>query len=54
MNRVLTFSQQVGISSMHKTVHVIQCKIDLVDDKKQDSIASLAGLGNLQLASKSY
>ena len=54
MNRVLTFNQQVGKSSIHKTIHVIQCKIDLVDNKKQDSIASLAGLGNRELAGESY
>jgi hypothetical protein len=53
MNRVLTISQQVCIFSMYQIVAAIQCKTDLVDNKRQDSFASLAGLGNLQLAKES-
>ena len=54
MNRALTFNQQVGRSSMHQTVHVIQCEIDFINDKEQDSLASSVGVRNLGLARESY
>ena len=53
MNRALTFNQQVGRSSMHQTVHVIQCEIDFINDKEQDSFTSSVGVRNLGLARES-
>jgi len=53
MNRSLTFTQQAGRSSIHKTVHVIQCEIDFINDKNQDSLSSSVGLGNRELARES-